>query len=114
MGEARVCLAIRWGMPSSSTATLGCVILWVANASNQIQLRWQKSHRQECLCYSNKELRHAAEFAEALEAALGGERAVLLHHLAHLQVLLQDLVHFLHGGAAAAGDAFPALGVAVG
>ena len=52
-----------------------------------------------------KGLRNAAEFPEALEAALGSERAVLIHHLAHLQVLLQHLIHLLDGGAAAAGDA---------
>ena len=31
--------------------------------------------------------------------------------VAHLQVLLEDLVHFLHGGAAACGDALAAFAV---
>src|SRR5882762_1746551 len=56
-------------------------------------------------------LRCASELAKALEPALGCERAVLLHHLAHLQVLLQHLIHLLHGGAAAACDPLAAFAI---
>src|ERR1700722_10478462 len=105
MYEARVCLAIRWGRPPSSTAPLGCVFLRIANAAAR-PTTTAKPTQARVPVLLKKELRHAAEFAEALEAALGGERAVLLHHRAHLQVLLQHLIHLLHGGPAAAGDAF--------
>src|ERR1700722_12665214 len=37
--------------------------------------------------------------------------AVLLHHLAHVGVLLQDLIYFLHRRAAAERDAFAPLAV---
>jgi hypothetical protein len=53
---------------------------------------------------------HAGEFAEAAHLRFR-VAAVLLHHAAHVRVLLQDLVHFLDGGAAAAGDSFAALAV---
>ena len=40
--------------------------------------------------------REAGEFAEAFHFAACGEGAVLLHHGAHLQVLLEDLIDVLH------------------
>ncbi len=40
--------------------------------------------------------REAREFAEAFHFATCGEGAVLLHHDAHLQVLLEDLIDVLH------------------
>src|SRR6266852_3963559 len=66
---------------------------------------WCTNHENQ------RELRRSGKFPEAFEAALGGERAVLLHHLPHLKGLLQDLIDFLHRGAAAAGDAFAPLAV---
>ena len=54
---------------------------------------------------------HSRELAEAFQAASAGQAAVLLHHAAHVGVLLEDLIHFLHSGAAAFGDALAALAV---
>src|SRR5579863_1034241 len=54
---------------------------------------------------------HAGEAAEAFHFGAGGHGAVLLHHGAHLQILLEDLIYFLNGGAAAGGDALAALAV---
>src|SRR5260370_23923686 len=56
-------------------------------------------------------LRQTAEFAEAFHFCTGGHGAVLLHHGAHLQVLLDDRVDVLHGRAAALGDALAAFAV---
>src|SRR5260370_38546131 len=56
-------------------------------------------------------LRQTAEFAEAFHFCAGGHGAVLLHHGAHLQALLEDGVDVLNGGAAAFGDALAALAV---
>src|SRR5207245_8887455 len=49
--------------------------------------------------------RQTREFAEAFHFAAGGHSAVLLHHGAHLQVLLEDRVNVLDRCAAALGDA---------
>src|SRR5256885_15576215 len=49
--------------------------------------------------------------AQAFHFAAGGHGAVLLHHLAHLHVLLQDLVDFLNASAAPFGDALTAFAV---
>src|SRR5712692_2140891 len=54
---------------------------------------------------------HPGELAQAAELAFGRGGAELLDHPAHLHILLQDLVDILHGGAAAAGDAFAPLAV---
>src|SRR5450755_532876 len=54
---------------------------------------------------------HAGEFAEAFHFGAGGHGAVLLHHLAHLHVLLYYGVDVLDGGAASGGDAFAAFAV---
>src|SRR6059036_3358869 len=51
------------------------------------------------------------EFAEPLYLRAGGHGPVLLHHRAHLQVLLEDGVDVLHGRAAAFGDALAAFAV---
>src|SRR5580765_4124972 len=53
----------------------------------------------------------ASEFAEAFHFCASGHGAVLLHHGAHLHVLLNDGVDVLHRGAAAGGDALAALAV---
>src|SRR5216683_6561511 len=55
--------------------------------------------------------RQTREFAEAFHFAAGGHGAVLLHHGAHLQVLLEDGINVLNRCAAALGDALPALAV---
>src|SRR5207253_10770162 len=55
--------------------------------------------------------RKAGELAEALHFVAGGHGAVLLHHGAHLQVLLEDDVDVLHRRAAAFGDALASLAV---
>src|SRR5216684_3743320 len=55
--------------------------------------------------------RQTREFAEAFHFAAGGHGAVLLHHGAHLQVLLEDGVDVLDGGATALGDALAAFAV---
>src|SRR6266700_8143373 len=55
--------------------------------------------------------RQTREFAEAFHFAAGGHSAVLLHHGAHLQVLLEDRVNVLNCCAAALGDALTALAV---
>src|SRR5260370_31148071 len=56
-------------------------------------------------------LAHSREFAEALHPGTGGHCAVLLHHRAHLQVLLEDLIYVLHRGTAALRDALAPLAV---
>ena len=56
-------------------------------------------------------LRDSTELAKPFETALSGKCAVLLHHLAHLQVLLQDLIYFLHGRAAATSNTFTPLAI---
>src|SRR6266851_5142015 len=55
--------------------------------------------------------RQTREFAEAFHFAAGGHSAVLLHHGAHLQVLLEDGVNVLDRCAATLGDALPPLAV---
>src|SRR5216684_4149190 len=55
--------------------------------------------------------RQTREFAEAFHFAAGGQSAVLLHHGAHLQVLLEDGVNVLDRCAATLGDALPPLAV---
>src|SRR5713101_743802 len=55
--------------------------------------------------------RQAGEFSKAFHFRARGHGAVLLHHGAHLHILLQDLVDVLHGGAAAFCDPFAALAV---
>src|SRR5712692_4991601 len=62
-------------------------------------------------CHYDLPSGEAREFAQAFHLGAGGQGAVLLHHLAHLHVLLEDLVDLLHGGAAAFGDALAALAV---
>src|SRR5271166_424875 len=54
---------------------------------------------------------HSGELAEALHSGARGHRAVLLHHRAHLQVLLDYRVHILHGGTTAARDPLAPLAV---
>src|SRR5438477_12418128 len=51
------------------------------------------------------------EFAQPFHFGAGRQGAILLHHLAHLHVLLDDLIHFLHAGAAALGDALAPLAI---
>src|SRR5262249_45915345 len=51
------------------------------------------------------------EFAEAFHFGAGGQGTVLLHHLAHLHVLLQNHVDVLHRCAAALCDALAAFAV---
>src|ERR1700756_1571562 len=53
---------------------------------------------------------HPSEFAETAHLC-SCVAAVLLHHAAHVRVLLQHLVYFLDGGSAATGDSFAALAV---
>src|SRR5262249_49357929 len=53
----------------------------------------------------------ASEFAEALHFGAGSHSAILLHHLAHLHILLQDLIDVLDGSAAAFRYSFAALAV---
>src|SRR5208283_209979 len=54
---------------------------------------------------------HPGELAKAFHPGARRHRAVLLHHRAHLQILLDYRVYVLHGGAAAARNPLAPLAV---
>src|SRR5256885_720224 len=60
---------------------------------------------------NGRALAQTSELPQAFHLRARRQRPILFHHLAHLHVLLDDLVHFLHARAAALGDALAPLPV---
>src|SRR5437016_6785530 len=92
------------------TSTAG-VSIWLVRLLNRRKRHFQRTAPSPLTKAHTALSRKAGELAEAFHFVAGGHGAVLLHHGAHLQVLLEDDVDVLHRRAAAFGDALASLAV---
>src|SRR5271169_532765 len=93
-------------LPSSSLRTELTLIQNFSPSKRCIPFQYLNADRQPSFCSGQ-----SRELSQSLQLRPRGHRAVLLHHRAHLQILLQNLIHILHGRPAALRNPLPPLPV---